>query len=255
MCYYNGIKVPRDEYIRLMRLEKEVKAIAAMLTKPLYSGFEYKNYPIIKPVNGGKEFEIVEAHWEFISSWNKTWSDVAESRKKGIPTFNAKSENLFVNEKGQKSMWADSAMNRRCLVLSSGFYEWRHYKPEGSKKDIAYPYYISLPEKEYFYMAGIWQPWTDRETGETIDTFAIVTTKANELMAQVHNKKLRMPTILPDQLALEWIQNGLTKERILELGAYQYPAEQMKAYTIQKDFRTLPDPEEAYIYNELPALV
>lgn len=38
-------------------------------------------------------------------------------------------------------------------------------------------------------MAGIWQPFTDKETGETMDTFAIVTTKANALMEQLHNHK------------------------------------------------------------------
>jgi putative SOS response-associated peptidase YedK len=44
-------------------------------------------------------------------------------------------------------------------------------------------------------MAGIWQPWTDKATGEYVETFSIVTTKANKLMEQVHNSKTRMPTI------------------------------------------------------------
>lgn len=254
MCYYNGIKVTRDEYIRLVNLEKEIKVLAELLAKPLVSGFEYTNYPILKPINGGSDFEIVQAHWEFIPSFCKTWADVIEARKKKMMWLNAKSENLFINDKGQKSMWADAALKRRCLVLSSGFYEWRHYQPDGSKKEIAYPYYITLPNREYFYMEGIWQAWTDKETGETIDTFAIVTAKANSLMEQVHNKKKRMPTIVPDHLALEWIQEGLTQERILQLATYQYPAEQMTAYSILKDFRGLDNPQEEYTYVELPPL-
>lgn len=253
MCYYNGIKVPRDEYIRLMNIEKGVRELMKMLAKPLQSGFEYTNYPIIKPINGGCDFEIVEAHWEFIGSWLKTWNEVVESRKK-YNTLNAKAENLFVNEKGQKSMWADAAKNRRCLVLSSGFYEWRHYKPDGSKKEIAYPYYVTIPGRDYFFMAGVWQAWTDRETGETIDTFAIVTSKANSLMAQIHNKKLRMPTILPDELASEWIQEGLSEEKIQQLGNFQYPSEKMSGYTIEKDFRSLEEPQIPFNYKELPNL-
>ncbi len=249
MCYYNGVKVPRDEYIRLMNLEKEIKAIAAMFAKPLQSGFEYSNFPIIKPIDGGCDFEIVNAHWEFIAPWLNTWDDVKEARKK-YSTLNAVGETLF-----ESRLYKDAAMKRRCLVLSSGFYEWRHYKPEGSKKDIAYPYYITLPDREYFFMEGIWQPWTDKSTGETIDTFAIVTSKANALMEQVHNKKKRMPAILPDSLALEWIQDGLTQQRITELATYQFPAEKMAAYTIHKDFRGLENPTSSFSYEELPTLL
>lgn len=249
MCYYNGIKVSRTEYIRLVNAEKEVKAIMALLAKPLQSGFEYKDWPIIKPVNGGKDFEVVAAHWEFIPSWTPSLEALQESRKK-FTTLNAIGEELF-----EKKTYKDAALKRRCLVLSSGFYEWRHYKPEWSKKDIAYPYFINLPGKEYFFMAGIWQPWTDRTTGETMDTFAIVTTKANSLMEQVHNKKKRMPTILPDDLAYEWIQDGLTPERITELATYQLPASEMAAYSIEKDFRAMSEPETPFKYEELPELV
>jgi putative SOS response-associated peptidase YedK len=64
------------------------------------------------------------------------------------------------------------------------------------KTAIKYPYFINLPEKEYFYMAGIWTSWTDKNTGDYVESFSIVTTKANQLMEQVHNAKKRMPTIL-----------------------------------------------------------
>ena len=103
-------------------------------------------------------------------------------------------------------------------------------------------------------MAGIWQPWTDQETGEMIDTFAIVTTKANALMEQIHNKKKRMPLILPDTLAWEWIQEGLSPERINEIANYHIPSEKMEAYTITKDFRTSGDPMAKCGYKELPEL-
>jgi putative SOS response-associated peptidase YedK len=172
-----------------------------------------------------------------------------ELRKKGFTTLNAIGEELF-----DKRTYKDAAMKRRCLVLSSGFYEWRHYKPTGAKKPETYPYYITVPGCEYFFMAVIWQPWTDKETGETMDTFSIVTTKANSLMAEVHNKKERMPTILPDDLAIEWMRGDLSKERITELATYQFPADKMQAHTIHKEFRDLEDPEMPFEYTELPPI-
>jgi putative SOS response-associated peptidase YedK len=249
MCYYNGIKVSRVEYIRLVNLEKEIKAIAALLARPLQSGFEYKDWPIVRLQPDGCGIDIVAGHWEFIPAWLQTSGDVFESRKK-FTTLNAIGEEML-----EKRMFRDAALKRRCLVLSSGFYEWRHYKPEGAKKDIAYPYYITIKDREYFFMAGIWQPWTDRETGETLDTFAIVTTAANSLMAQVHNKKKRMPTILPDALALEWLQPNLSEERIKQLATFQLPTSEMSAYTISKDFRANGDPEASFTFSELPAII
>lgn len=247
MCYYNGVKVTRAERIRLLDLEAAIRNLQD-LDRQLQNGFSYENYPIIKPLQGGKAIDLELAHWELIPAWAKNMQSVIDGRK--YNTLNAVGEELF-----EKATYKDAALKRRCLVLSSGFYEWRHYKPEGSKKDESYPYYVTLPGREYFFMAGIYQPWTDRETGETMDTFSIVTTKANHLMEQVHNKKKRMPTILTDELAYEWIQDGLTKERITEIATFQYPADQMAAYPIYKDFRALEDPTAPFTYSELPALV
>ena len=247
MCYYNGIRVSKEEYIRLLHLEKELKEIN--LQKDLAGGFEYGNWPILKPNADGTDFVLEMAHWELIPYWIKDTNALAESRKK-FTTLNATSEKLL-----ESKMFRNSALKHRCLVLSSGFYEWRHFQPSGAKKEIAYPYYITIPTRSYFFMAGIYQPWVDKETGETMDTFAIVTTKANSLMEQIHNKKKRMPTILPDTLAWEWIQDDLPEERISQIAGYQYHSKEMTAQTIQKDFRTVPHPQAAFIYSELPELI
>ena len=75
-----------------------------------------------------------------------------------------------------------------------------------------YPYYISLKDRGYFYMAGIWQPWNDKTTGEHVETFAIITSKANKLMEQVHNSKKRMPTILNHDLLMNGCLEPLMKK-------------------------------------------
>lgn len=248
MCYYNGIRVTREEYLRLKRIEKKMDKRKAKLNRPIQSGFAYSVWPILKPLPGGEDFEVVEAHWEFIAPWCNNWNAVEAGRKK-YTTLNAIGETLL-----ESKLYRDAALNRRCLVLSSGFYEWRHYQPEGAKKAETYPYYIGMADAPVFYMAGIWQPWTDRTTGETIDTFAIVTTVANGLMQQIHNTKKRMPLILPEGLAGEWLLDPLSEKRIQEIAHYQVDSQAMRAWTVAKDFRTSETPELEAVYAELPPL-
>ena len=103
-------------------------------------------------------------------------------------------------------------------------------------------------------MAGIWQPWIDKATGEYVESFAVVTTRANKLMEQVHNTKKRMPAILNEDLAYEWMFGNLAESRILEIAATQIPAEEMQACTIAKDFREVLEPAKEFIYEDVPAL-
>jgi len=244
-----GVRVTRIQFIKLKQIEKELGTLAAMKELEIMKdGFRYSNSAIVRKV-GMDDIEIVSAHWEFIPIWVKTMEEVKAARKQGIPWLNATAEKLL-----ESKMFRNAALNRRCLVIGSHFFEWRHYKPEGAKKDISYPYLIELNNADYFYMAGIWQPWTDKETGETMDTFAIVTTKANELMEQVHNTKKRMPTILPEDLAWEWIMEDISEERIKQIASYQLPSEEMFAHTIAKDFKSAPDPTTEFEYEELPPL-
>ncbi len=247
MCNYMGYKVTREQYIRVKQIEKQFGVLAAL--DALRSGFEYDDWAIIRTTEDKTDIELVKAHWEFIPPWIKNIDELKATRKQGIPWLNATSERLL-----ESKMFRNAALGRRCLVIASWFYEWRHYKPEGAKKDQTYPYLITVPEQEYFYMAGIWQPWTDRETGETIDTFAIVTTKANDMMEQIHNTKKRMPTILPEDLAFEWIFGDLGEERIQQIASYQFPSESMAGHTITKDFRTSGEPTKEFEYEELPPL-
>ena len=103
-------------------------------------------------------------------------------------------------------------------------------------------------------MAGIWNPWTDRETGEHVETFAIVTTRANQLMEQVHNSKKRMPTILSEDLAYEWLLGQPDEKRITAIATTQYPAEKMEACSIAKDFINSAEPTKSFVFEDLPEL-
>ena len=44
MCYYNGTRVSREDYIRLKQLEKAASSIN--LYRPMQSGFDYSDFPV-----------------------------------------------------------------------------------------------------------------------------------------------------------------------------------------------------------------
>jgi putative SOS response-associated peptidase YedK len=143
MCYFNSLVAPKGATINLSGTTKQLDPI----NRPLQSGFSYHNWPIIK--GSTQNFTIENAHWELIAPWVKTTQEVQAGREK-FNTLNATAERLF-----ESKLFKPAALNHRCLVLSSGFYEWRHYKPAGAKKEIAYPYFITLTNQPLFYMAGI----------------------------------------------------------------------------------------------------
>ncbi|MES2328181.1 MAG: SOS response-associated peptidase family protein [Bacteroidota bacterium] len=272
MCYYNGQKVTHAEFIMLKDLEKKV-ASYDFLSTDLHDGFVYGNIAALMPIPGKKDFEIVQMEWGFIPDtwfgkpldtrekvdrWRRGYKDPSGKFIPGITTLNAIGEEMLLKNK----IYRSSALERRCLVLSSGFFEWRHHFPlnkrtgEPVKTSLKIPHYITVKDAPYFFMAGIYKPWTDKETGETVNTVSIVTTAALEghLMAKVHNTKMRMPTILNEDLAWEWLFNPISEERITEIAATQFPSERMQACTIAKDFKEQLEPAKPFIYEDLPMI-
>ncbi len=244
MCSYIGIKVSKEQLIKLKKIEKQIGIIATL--KTLQSGFEYKDWAIITGSDNNKEdINIINAHWEFIPPWIKTQSDLVAKRKQGIPWFNATAENLLTSK-----MFRPAVLERRCLIPVSHFFEWRQNKHVG-RKPIKYPYCIGLKNEDIFFLAGLYQPWVNEETGELKNTFAIITTKANEKMAAIHNSKMRMPTILENDLAYEWIMNDLSEKEIKEIASFQIKSNLIDAYTISKDFRTSENPLQIFDYEGL----
>lgn len=271
MCYYNGQRVSREEFIRLIDLEKAVMNYD-FLDQEIHEGFNYRNIAILRPTEDRCNFDIVQMEWGFIPSSIKNREDVKKMRfgykdstgkwRQPYTTLNAKGEELLLIDEntGREKMFRKAALERRCLILSSKFYEWRHIHRINKKTNQRlktadkYPYHIGLKDKAYFFIAAIWQPWIDKDTGETVETVALVTTEANSLMRQIHNSKNRMPTMLPDELAWEWMMEDLTEQRITEIATYQIKASDMDAYTVEKEFRTTLNPSKAFVYSAVPEL-
>lgn len=262
MCYFRGITISNQDKLKLNDLELDLSEYK--LEKMVEDGFAYSLTPVIIPAKDGR-CEIVEMEWGFLPGYLQNRDAVQKFRygykdKTGkfhpaMTTLNAVGEELL-----SKQMYRESALKRRCLLLTSWFYDWRHVFPIGKKGHplktaVKYPYLIRTKNKEIFFIAGIWQPWTDKETGETVNTCSLITTGANGMMQQIHNSKKRMPVILPPQLAGEWISEGLSEERISKLATYQYPADEMEAWPVSKEFKTANEPYKQVEYPELPALM
>jgi putative SOS response-associated peptidase YedK len=77
-------------------------------------------------------------------------------------------------------------------------------------------------------MAGLWENWTNKETGEVIRSFTIITTEPNDLMASIHN---RMPVILPPEHEDAWIAGEDAPKDWRDL-LRPFPADLMKAYPV-----------------------
>ena len=135
-----------------------------------------------------REHDALDAavmRWGLIPSWSKSGSTQSL-------LINARSETI-----ADKPSFKAAYQRRRCLVPSDGYYEWKRSR-KGNQ-----PYYFQLEDESVFFMAGIWDTWYD-DTGVPTDSYAILTTQANALAAKTHD---RMPVILPDELALEWLED------------------------------------------------
>ena len=98
---------------------------------------------------------------------------------------------------------------------------------------VKYPYYIQLAEQDYFALGALYDSWTNRETGEILNTFSIVTTPANPLMEKIHNLKKRMPLILSNEDSMQWIDQSINRDQINKL-IKPFPESKMIAQTISR---------------------
>ena len=200
-------------------------------------------HPKVIVYENTEPFKPVISQWGLIPNWAK------EPEKIWNSTLNARGETIF-----EKSSFKHSAIHKRCLVPVEGFYEHHDYK--GKK----YPFYITRKDGEPLYLAGLWNDWVNKETGEIINTYSIVTTHANALMTRIHNKPKfsgdhRMPVILPETIADEWLK-PLSEKELKELATYVFPDSKLDAWTVQKlsgkdSPGNVPDASKKHKYEEL----
>lgn len=107
----------------------------------------------------------------------------------GFPGFNGKG--VIINARGEtafeKQMFRQSLLERRCIVPTSGFFEWDKRKTK---------YRFRLPGQTALYLAGLWGTFQ----GES--RFVVLTTAPNDTMADVHD---RMPVLLTEHELEPWL--------------------------------------------------
>ncbi len=133
--------------------------------------------------------ELVPMRWWLTPYWTK-----APSSKYSM--FNAKSETAH-----KSPAFREPFKRRHCVVPVSGFYEWSHQ--QGQKL----PYYIKPHDTPGLLLAGLWDRWHNTDTGEVMESFAVLTTTATQSMQFVHK---RQPVMLGLEEAHRWLENGST---------------------------------------------
>jgi len=111
--------------------------------------------------------EIVKLRWGLIPFW-------AKDEKIGYRTINARSETV-----AEKPAFRAAFKAHRCLIPANGWFEWQKI---GKEKQ---PYLIKASD-EPFSFAGLWECWD--KTGETVESFTIITAAAAEQIAHLHDR-------------------------------------------------------------------
>ena len=217
--YYSSISVG----FKIIEDRFGVRFVQPDSYQPVYSvsAFSFPPLPVITSDNPA---EISFLTWGLIPSWVRDEETALSIRQRGL---NARAETIF-----DKPMFRQSIISKRCLVLVDGFFEWRHVNGK------TYPYRIRLIDHEPFAVAGIWDRWLDPASDDEIITFSVVTTEANDLMAQVHNTRKRMPVILPRESEKRWLDTSLGAVEI-ELMLRPHDASQMEAYPVDRSILKL----------------
>ena len=168
--------------------------------------------------------QLQTAQWGLIPFWVR---EVAQAESIRKMTANAQSETAFT-----LSSFREAIKKRRCLIPSTGFYEYHH---EGKE---AIPYQIHLRDTEIFSLAGIYDEWLHPDTKDTLKTFSVLTVPANELCMYIHNGGRhagRMPAILTIEDEERWLNPDLKADEIKGL-LKPYESSLMEAQALEKDF-------------------
>lgn len=195
-------------------VKKEFAADApdSILFKPRYNIAPTQTVSVVR--DSSSERTVSELKWGLVPSW-------AKDAEIGNRMINARAETLT-----EKPSFREAFAKRRCIVPTSGFYEWK--KTDSGAKQ---PFYFYLKEKDVFGFAGLWEEWLDKESGELLETFTIITTEANDVLKPVHD---RMPAIVKAENYNEWLNPEIKGVEQLEKMLAPYPANEMNSHMVSR---------------------
>jgi len=178
---------------------------------PRYNVAPTQPIPIVRLAQGVRQFALVR--WGLLPSWVK----------------DPKAFTLVINARGEsvldKPAFKNAMKYRRCLIPADGFYEWQ---VSGGRKR---PYFVRPTSDAPMAFAGLWENWTG-PNGEELETAAIVTTKANRALEDVHD---RMPVVVPPDAFDLWLNCGQADATTAAALIAPAPDDAMEAYPVSTD--------------------
>jgi len=160
------------------------------------------------PAGTGRELALLR--WGLIPSWAKD------------PSIGSRLINARAETAREKPSFRNAFRRHRCLIPSSGFYEW--LRLERGKQ----PYFVRMRDEHPFAFAGLWERWESPDKG-VIETCTILTTTANAVLATIHD---RMPVILPPTEYARWLDPALRNTDSLGHLLVPFPPEDMVAFPV-----------------------
>ena len=149
--------------------------------------------------------------WGLIPFWAKDASI-------GARTINAVSETA-----AEKPAFREAHAARALPHSGNGFYEWKKLDHKSKQ-----PYCVTMADDSLFAFAGLWDRWHP-PSGETIESCTILTTDANALLRDVHD---RMPVILRREDYDLWLDPGVTDPRRVSDMLRPFDPRRMKKYPV-----------------------
>lgn len=177
--------------------------------QPRWNAAPTSKLPVVISNDGRRILTLMR--WGLVPSW-------AKDLKIGYSTFNARAESLATRA-AFRGAWR---AGRRCLVLTDGYYEWR----DADKQ----PFAVALANRGPMTLAGLWDAWRS-PAGETIKSFAIITTTANALLAPLHD---RMPAVIAPDCWGDWLGENSPREGAPETLLRPYPDKAMALWAVDR---------------------
>ncbi|WP_126428786.1 SOS response-associated peptidase [Brevibacillus marinus] len=159
--------------------------------------------------SGGKR-RIGQLKWGLVPSW-------ASDERIGYKMINARAETLTA-----KPAFRNLLVRKRCIIPADGFYEWK--ATDRGKQ----PMRIVLKSGEPFGFAGLYDTWTAPD-GRKVHTCTIITTQANEVVADIHH---RMPVILRPEDEQIWLDRDRYDPDLLQSLLVPFDPGAMRAYPV-----------------------
>jgi putative SOS response-associated peptidase YedK len=116
-------------------------------------------------------------------------------------TFNARVEAVTT-----KPFFREPFKKKRSLMPVSGYYEW-----EDTARGKQPHYFTARDGSPVLTIAGLWDEWKNKETGERLKSCAMIITEPNDFVAEAPD---RIPVLLmPDQFD-HWLSGNTGVEEL-----------------------------------------